>query len=99
MTDLRNADTGIQHGPMDKAAALDDMSRRYDLIKERIQEIGIINRALGTPVFTFGITVSSRFKLRAMIIDSNSGEQRGELRIGVGEEVVKEKWVVNGKVV
>lgn len=99
MSHLTTADTGIQHGPMDKAQALDDMSRRYDLIKERVQEIGIVNRALGTPIFTFGITVSSRFKLRAMIVDQTTGEQRGELSIGVGDSAVKEKWIVNGKLV
>jgi len=99
MTHLTSVDTGVQHGPMDKAQALDDMSRRYDLIKERVQEIGIINRALGTPIFTYGITVSSRFKLRVLVLDSTEGTVRGELSIGVGDEAVKEKWVVNGKVI
>lgn len=98
MLDIEKYQTRPCIMPPSPLQEVQDLSRRYAAIKARFVEIATLAHTVGSPVVGTGIMISSRFNLRMIVMDEQSGLLRGELQIGPGEAQVSERWLVNGKV-
>lgn len=83
--------------PLSPVQEISDLNRRYAAIKERFIEIAKMENSLGVAVATPGITISSRLKLRCMVISEHG--PIAELSIGAGEANVREQWLVGDQLV